>query len=243
MHIDPKGTIAGRPAVLVRSCLRKLRVRGSWDLAALEKAACLEPGSGRALLRALSSAGLVERVDRGRWEITQAGQTLSSATAAKPISRTTAEKALDEFLERVAQVNRDARFLGRVSRVVLFGSLLRENVDRLSDVDLAVEVVPKIVDRERHAAENRRRVETMARAGHIFRDIFDVHLHWYREVFRFLKARSRVISLADYRAEKSFILAVPHRMLIGTDEEPPTQPAPEPKPRLKSPRRPRGCPF
>jgi predicted nucleotidyltransferase len=243
MHIDPKGTIAGKPAVLVRSFLRKLRVRGSWDLAALEKAASLEPGSGRSLLHALSSAGLVERVDRGRWEITQAGQTLSSATAAKPISRTTAEKALDAFLERVAQVNRDARFLGRVSRVVLFGSLLREDVDRLSDVDLAVEVVPKIVDRELLAAENRRRVETMARAGHIFRDIFDVHLHWYREVYRFLKARSRVISLADYKAEKSFILAVPHRMLIGTDEEPPTQPAPEPKPRLKSPRRPRGCPF
>jgi predicted nucleotidyltransferase len=243
MHIDPKGMIAGKPAMLVRDYLRKLRVRASWDLAALEKAACLTPGSGRSLLRALARAGLVERVDRNSWEITQAGQTLSSATAAKPISRTTAEKALDEFMERVARVNQDARFLGSVNRVVLFGSLLRKDVDRLSDVDVAVEVVPNIVDREQHATENRRRVEALARAGHIFRDIFDVHLHWHREVFRFLKARSRVISLADYKAEKAFILAVPHRMLIGTDEEPPAQPVPEPKPRLKSPRGPRDCPF
>ena len=101
MRIDPKGTIAGHPALLVRSCLRTLRARISWDLAALERAASLEPGTGKPLLRALSAAGLVKSVGRGWWEVTQAGQTLSSATAAKPVTRATAEKALREFLARV----------------------------------------------------------------------------------------------------------------------------------------------
>ena len=128
-------------------------------MAALEEAASLEPGTGKSLLRALSTAGLVKRVGRGWWEITQAGQTLSSATAAKPVTRVTAEKVLREFLARVERVNRDARFLGRVNRVVLFGSILREDVDRLSDLDLAVEVLPKIADRERLEARNRRRVQ------------------------------------------------------------------------------------
>ena len=44
---------------------------------------------------------------------------------------------------------------------------------------------------------------------------------------RFLKGRSRVISLADYTMEKSLVLAVPHRMLLGEPEE--LEPEPPPK--------------
>ena len=113
MRIDPEGTIAGKPALLVRGCLRTLRVRISWDLAALEAAASLEAGTGRSLLRALSAAGLVKSLGRGWWEITQAGQRLSSATAAKPITRATAEKALRDFLGRVELVNPGCAFLGQ----------------------------------------------------------------------------------------------------------------------------------
>jgi predicted nucleotidyltransferase len=212
-------------------------------LAALEAAASLAPGTGKPLPRALSAAGLVKSLGRGRWEITQAGQRLSSATAAKPITRATAEKALSDFLARVGLVNRDARFLGRVNRVVLFGSILRKDVDRLSDVDLAVEVLPKIADRERLAAKNRRCVEALLSTGHIFRGILDIHFYWLREGFRFLKSRSRVISLADYAAEKSLILNVPHSMLLGDDEPAPVEPAAEPKPRGRAGRRSRDCRF
>ena len=34
----------------------------------------------------------------------------------------------------------------------LFGSMLHEDVDRVSDVDLSIEVLPKIADRDRLAA-------------------------------------------------------------------------------------------
>ena len=243
MRVDPKGTIAGRPALLVRDCLRTLRARISWNLATLEMAASLEPGTGKPLLRALSATGLVRSVGRGWWEITEAGQRLSSASAAKPITRGTAERALLEFLTRVEQVNRDARFLGRVNRVVLFGSMLRQDVDRLSDVDLAVEVVPKIADREKFAARNLRRAESLARAGHIFRGILDVQLHWRSEGFQFLKRRSRVISLANYTDEKSLIMNVPHRMLLGEEEIVPVDPPAAPQPRVKPSRQQPDCPF
>jgi predicted nucleotidyltransferase len=243
MRIDPKGTIAGKPAIVVRDCLRTLRARISWDLATLEEAAALEPGTGKALVGALSAAGLVRSVGRGWWAITAAGQRLSSATAAKPVTRATAEKALCDFLTRVERVNRDRRFLGRVNRVVLFGSMLHEDVDRLSDLDLAVEVLPKITDRERLAAKNRRRVERLLAAGQVFRNILDMHFYWYREVFRFLKSRSRVISLADYAAEKPLIMNVPHRMLLGEEEIVPAEPPAEPQPRVRPRRRQRDCPF
>src|SRR6266536_829243 len=71
------------------------------------------------------------------------------------------------MLGHIDAMNRDVRFLGRVDRVVLFGSMLREDVDRLRDVDFAVEILPKIADREEFAARNLRRVQYLARGGHV----------------------------------------------------------------------------
>ena len=51
------------------------------------------------------TAGRIEASGTGAWAVTQAGRTFSSATAAKPITRATAEKALAQFLERVTEVN------------------------------------------------------------------------------------------------------------------------------------------
>ena len=69
---------------------------------------------------------------------------------------------------------------------------------------------------------------------------------WRQEVFRFLKGRSRAISLADYKLEKALVLTVPHRMLIGNDEPPPPlEPAPVPEPRTRRGQRRKNddCPF
>ena len=44
MQIDPKGTVAGWPALLVRRTLRRLRTRLPWGLGELESAAAVEAG-------------------------------------------------------------------------------------------------------------------------------------------------------------------------------------------------------
>jgi hypothetical protein len=117
MRIDPKGTIAGCPAPLVRRTLRQLRARLRWGLDELSVAASLESGEGRALMKALLSEGLIESAGRNAWTVSQAGQTLSSATAAKRVTRSMAEKALHQLLGRVEKVNSDPYFLGKVTRV------------------------------------------------------------------------------------------------------------------------------
>jgi hypothetical protein len=66
-------------------------------------------------------------------------------------------------------------------------------------------------------------IESLARASHVFRDIFDIHLHWRGKVFRFQTSRSWVISLADYTGEKPVIMNVPHRMLLGKEETVPAE--------------------
>jgi predicted nucleotidyltransferase len=239
MRIDPKDTIGGHPALIVRKTLRHLRDWNQWKLANLEAAAALPPGTGHALLKALRAEGLIEATGTGAWTVTQAGRTFSSATAAKRVTRATAEKALAQFLERVTEVNQNPYFLAKATRVVLFGSMLKPEVERLSDVDLAVELAPKETDLERASLKNRQRADELADLGRSFRNFLEFEGCWYFETFRFLKGRSRVIALADYKAEKTFVLAVPHRFLIG-EPEPILPAAPQPAPRT---RRPRDCPF
>jgi predicted nucleotidyltransferase len=243
MRIDAKGTIGQYPALLVRTTLRHLRSRLHWGLAELEAAAGLTPGNGRALVKALRSEGLIEAAGRGAWEVTQAGRTLSSATAAKRITRATAEKALQRFLGRVEQVNNDPYFLGKVTRVVLFGSMLKPEVERLSDVDLAVEVASKEADFDRARVKNYERVEKLAGQGHRFRNFLEQEGCWYWEVFGYLKGHSRVIALADYTVEKAFVLTVPHRELFGGAESLSSVPSPSTPQRPVRKRRPRDCPF
>jgi hypothetical protein len=127
VRIDPNSTVARHPALVIRRTLLLLRGRLSWGLADLEAAAALNPGKGRTLAKALRAARLIESAGRGAWVITQAGQTFSSATAAKPITRMTAERALAEFLERARRVDRDPHFLARVARVVLCGSMVADH--------------------------------------------------------------------------------------------------------------------
>ena len=66
-------------------------------------------------------------------------------------------------MERVARVNDDPYFLARVKRVALFGSMLRPK--RLSDVDLAVQLVAKETDCDRLREVNAERVEQLAILG------------------------------------------------------------------------------
>jgi DNA-binding IclR family transcriptional regulator len=100
-----------------------------WRLEQLESTASLKAGGARTFLKNLLAEGLVEPTGRGTWTITQAGQTLSSATAAQRVTRATAEKALQDFRHRVEWVNREPYFLGKVTRVVLFGSMLNPEVN------------------------------------------------------------------------------------------------------------------
>lgn len=248
MRIDPKSKIGGSPTLVVRKALRSLRDWEQWGIEDLETAAALPPGTGRALANALQAEGLVEALPRhaasgSAWTVTQAGRTFSVATAAKLVTRATAERALSQFLERVTQVNRNPYFLAKVTRLVLFGSMLKPEVDLLSDVDVAVELALKETDRERRRVQNQQRAEELAAKGHRFRTFLEREACWYFETLEFLKGRSRVIALAEYSVEKTLVLTVPHRFLIGEPEpmsvdSPAAQPQPAPRKR-----RPRDCPF
>jgi predicted nucleotidyltransferase len=241
MHVDPNTTIAGYPVLLVRQALRKLRHIEIWSSGLLGAAAGLPAGAGLEPAKASAAGGLIQKLEKDAWTISPAGMTFTAATAAKRLKRATAERALAAFMERVTRVNTDPYFLGRVTRVALFGSMLNPETDRPSDIDLAVEIVPKIGDWDSHVEKNNDRVQELLMLGHHFRHSIEYAVCWHIEVFRFLKGRSRAISLADYNVEKRLVLAVPHRMLLGDDEPAPLSCEDSPVPYRRG--RSRDCPF
>jgi predicted nucleotidyltransferase len=127
---------------------------------------------------------------------------------------------LVDLLEWIERVNRGHHFLARVTRVIVFGSYLRPEVDRLGDVDVAVEMEPKEADRQRLRQLNYRRVAQAERSGHRFSTMLEREIWWRSKVFRFLKGGSRSINLHDYQAEKPLVDKVSHRILLSTPPRP-----------------------
>src|SRR5580658_7211808 len=146
MRIDPKGVVGGYPALMMRKLVRRLNNLLCWNVETVRVILRTERSEAEAIVRVLVDAGLVvAEPSRGAdgYITTQLAQSFGSATAAKPITRQTADHALSQLLERVNQVNSDERFLAKVTKVVVLGSYLRSGVDRLSDLDVAVELQPK----------------------------------------------------------------------------------------------------
>ena len=121
--------------------------------------------------------------------------TFAAASAAKPVTRATAERVFAQFLERAAEVNQNPYYLAKVVRVVLFGSMLKPEVDQLSDVDVAFELAQKEVDPRRALVQSRQRAEELEDQGRRFRSILEREFCCgYVEAYDFLKRRSRVIA-------------------------------------------------
>jgi predicted nucleotidyltransferase len=246
MRIDARTTLGGCPVLQVRKLLRALNNHLYWDSKTVQAVLSVESRKAAGLVRALEASGLAKtRRSKGpkAWTTTHLAQSFASASAAKPITRKTAETALARLLERIHRVNRDNYFLGRVIRVVVFGSYLRGDVDRLGDVDVAVELAPKESDRQRLRELNYRRVAVSEKKGRRFSGMLDREMWWRLETFYFLKGRSRSISLHDYRAEKQFADEVPHKILMSTDTEHERRLEEEPPKPVRRTRRPKGCPF
>lgn len=124
----------------------------------------------------------------------QLGSQLSAALAAKPISRKTADAAVQGLLERVERANAKASpFSYRVKRVVIFGSYLSD-ADKIGDVDVGVELEGKFPNMNRQQEADFQRADSSDRR---FGSIID-RLGWAREeVLHFLKDGKRSLQFSD----------------------------------------------
>ncbi len=197
MRIEKTQRIAGQPAVLVRQLLRDFG-DVPHDMAFVIRRLQGARAQAQRLLGTLCRLGYLERqAERGgppAWRRTLQGSRLALASAARPLSRATAERTLQAFLARVAEVNRRPDFLYRVTKVVLFGSYLSE-ADRLNDVDVALALASKERDPKRRLALELAHTTQAEAGGRRFPTKLEALAWPQREVLLFLKGRSRALSV------------------------------------------------
>jgi predicted nucleotidyltransferase len=201
MRITKDQLVAGYPVLEVRSFIRRQRL-GTFAAPAAEHAMKLSLSEAEDFLRELVNLGYLEQArpifgeNIAAYEVTQQGQALANASGAKPISRETADRALQEFMERVQTINASREYAYQIESVVLFGSML-SSAERLGDVDLAIELKPAILgDEEFDERCNVRRRAAQA-DGKRFTSTFEWVTWPQKEIILFLKSRSRTLSLHD----------------------------------------------
>ncbi len=205
MRLTKADVVVGLPATVARELMRRFRsARPESEISEF-----VETGerSDTEIARALEAAGYLEvkyaSLDGETWwETTTKGNALSQASFGRPIARATAQRHLDEVIERARVFNADVTHVAFVAELVVFGSFLDPDVDELGDLDLAVSIgshVPMSADSD----ERTKILLDYARtSGRGFSTLVD-RLFWpQREVILALRNRSAAINITTEDVRK-----------------------------------------
>lgn len=199
MRISKDMTIAGASAVKLRDAFRWYE--GSfWSAESLAARLGVENSEGCALAARLLDEGYVEvkQVHEGvtYFVATLKGGALALASAAKPITRATAERLVAHVICTAGMINGNASYLYRVSKLSAFGSYLTDS-PTLGDVDLVVELTPRAASGECDPEAIMEYAGKAELEGKRFSSFFE-RLAWpTEEVVRILKGSSKAISIHD----------------------------------------------
>jgi predicted nucleotidyltransferase len=209
MRIDSKEKIADVATLKVRDFLRRVNNTDEWEDGFVVHRLKISPKKANRLVNELNRRGYIEpiRIYRQKqyYRKTLKGSTLGLASAAKPVTRKTANRIFSEFMDRVRQVNSDSSYLVKVQKVLVFGSYLTDAI-RINDIDVAVELTWKenhpMVLNEEDKAQLALNLSIMAEdKGKKFSSFLD-RLEWpEHEVRLFLKSRSRTLSIHSIHDE------------------------------------------
>jgi DNA-binding transcriptional regulator YhcF (GntR family) len=216
MRIKSSDIIADQPILTIRKLLQKNSIWDSIPLEAIEKELEVSPATARQIYQDLCELGYIAPTDKTdrepRWRVTEEGNRLIAASARKPIKRKTAERLVQQFLERVKTVNHSNEYAFQVKQVIIFGSYV-SNSPNLGDIDFAITLEPKYSDQDKQQVLENERREKAIKVGKHFNTFFE-ELAWPEiEVRRFLKNRSPSISLHNPQTEKKILETTPTILL------------------------------
>jgi hypothetical protein len=227
MQIHAADTVEGVPLVKIRWLFLKAGLDGTVSRDLVRRKLKLTTGKADRLIAQLRDRGfLVPLRPRSKAEgmedllrLTKSGIRLRGATAAKPLHRATADRLLAELLDRIKALNGNDHFLARVRSAVAFGSYVG-NADRVGDLDVAIELVRRERDFDRHREANDCRVAEELQNGRRFATFLDQLFWWEQEAMLFLRNRKRGLSLHQYGPIRETVDASPHRVVFQHDSRP-----------------------
>ncbi len=216
MRIDAQAKLEGVLLTEIRALFRRAGLDSVVSLGFIRDELKLSRLKADRLVLALVKAGFIKK-GVGPWHLTDSGIRLRAATAAQPLYRKTANRLLEDLLKRIEALNKDGRFLAWVEKAVVFGSYLGDT-DRLGDVDVAVQLLRREPDFDKHMEANRRRVSKEMESGRHFSNIVEQLYWWNREAMLFLQYRKRGLSLHEYESTRSILKSAAHRVIFQREE-------------------------
>jgi predicted nucleotidyltransferase len=199
VRIDSNASFAGVPLGRIRSVLWSLQGR-DWTMDELRELLDVDEKTLEHVADRLRGDGLIEVVHEWPhgvtvWHNTMRGGRLANASVKDRVPRDLAQRHVKALLERVGAVNASDRFLYRIRRIRLFGSLLRPDRAFVSDADLAVDLEPKEQDAARHRALMEKQASEATQGGRRFSDARERTWWGLDKVWRFLQGDSELLHL------------------------------------------------
>lgn len=195
MKVDKNESIADVSIVALRNAFRRF---DRWDTELFTDVLGISDDQAQDLISALLAEGFIE-VESGDgygvWELTTKGRSLANVSFSPRVHRSTADRALRDFLDRVDEVNRDNHWLMKVSRAVVFGSYLDPEVERLGDVDIGLALEWKEQDPSARDQLIRQYLQRAKEQGRTFPTFFAEISAPQVDIWRFLRSRSRTLKL------------------------------------------------
>jgi len=215
-QIDANETIAGISMLDIRDLFKRAHIFDHLYLPFFWHRLHISEKRARVLVTELTQRGYLELTSKRpkQWKVTVKGRSLANAKAAKPIRRATAKRVLEELMERVHEVNTNSHYLYRVTRVVVFESYLSEQ-ETIGDVDVAIDMTRKIDDVDEFERRAQSNIEEAEAHGRVFNSWYEEHKWAEREIWLFLKSRSRALSLHDWQSHQKLIVATTHKVLYA----------------------------
>jgi hypothetical protein len=220
MRIDPNVSVAGYPILQIRKLLRAGQ-GGGWEHTFVARVLHVDGAVAQQIIARLEEEEYIERNEEipghTYWLNSLKGNALANASAAKPITRATADRNVQDFLVRVHQVNTQETYVYAVETVEVFGSYLTD-APTLNDIDLALELIPKSPDPHEMRRWSQQRVQAAKDVGRAFQSPME-ELYWpLKEVMLFFQARSRSLSLHHLHEHEQLLEKVPTRVIYERNE-------------------------
>jgi len=201
--LRPDQVIVGRPARDIRRFLREI-LHLQVPVGYAQHVLGCPKEQAEQVMDALAKEGYLSRAGRHEghdlYETTLKGNQLAGANL-RPISRTTAEKTLKAFMQRVRAVNAEPDYLETITGVIVFGSFLSAS-EELGDVDVGIKLERKAMGDEIFMQRAEARRKLAQERGRQFRNLTEWVTWPSREIWLLLKSRARQLSIHDFRELK-----------------------------------------
>jgi len=185
MRINPGDRIGALDAVETRSRIRQLPISESITAVVVAERCDITETEAAAWIEELLALGLMHQID-SFVGLTADGNRLGSATIGAGFTRATALRALRDLDSRIERVVIERPHRIGVDEVVVFGSILDRNQDRVGDVDVA--------KRAKLPASN-----------YTLDGVFDT--------YKVLRGRSRTISIVELEPNREIVESGPHLVI------------------------------